>query len=283
MFRVAWWLLLGLACCVAVAVAWSSLGLPRQGLVLEGLAFYSILYAVVAAFTYQYLGESWVNVVPLRGVPLSSVPLKITLAAALMALGTFVLAYQAVTFCLDMSVVDPAALAHMRGGASGETPSFLTAIVSQAVLPPVFEEALFRGLVLQALAATMSKRSAVVISALYFAAMHGQIERVPDTFLLGLLYGWVFVRTGSLLPSMLAHALHNGLGVWIDRTQAPPGTDGSPIQVDHYGLLPTWMVAAAIVAVGLGVWLVPKTHLWPEDPRYKSPEELDEEAERLAA
>src|SRR5262249_46770742 len=132
-------------------------------------------------------------------------------------------------------------------------------------------------------AATMSKRGAVFVSALFFAAMHGQIERVPDTFLLGLLYGWVFVRTGSLLPSMLAHALHNGLGVCIDRILPPPGAEGSPIHVDHYGLLPTWMVAAAIVSVALGVWLVPKTHLWPEDPKYKSPEELDEAAERLAA
>jgi hypothetical protein len=140
-----------------------------------------------------------------------------------------------------------------------------------------------RGLVLQALMQSMSRRRAVVISALFFAVAHGAIERMPGTFLLGLLYGWMFVRTGSLLPGMIAHALHNGTVLVLYRARMMPGAERSLIPTDVYGLLPAWMVGAAVALVVAGMMLVPKTRLWPEDPGWKSPEEIEEESYDAAA
>ena len=119
--------------------------------------------------------------------------------------------------------------------------------------------------------------------ALYFAVMHGAIERTPGTFLVGLLYGWLFVRTGSLIPGMLAHALHNGAILALDWTHTLPGQRGSPFLVDRYGLLPPWLVWVAVACLAAGILLVPKTRLWPEDKGWKSPDEVDDESERLAA
>ena len=82
-------------------------------------------------------------------------------------------------------------------------------------MPAVAEELFFRGLVLSGLQRLGSFR-AVVISALLFGIFHVatgsmlMVERLlPSTFL-GLLLGWIAVRTGSLWPGVIVHALHNG-------------------------------------------------------------------------
>jgi ABC-2 type transport system permease protein/sodium transport system permease protein len=84
-----------------------------------------------------------------------------------------------------------------------------------AIVPAVAEELFFRGLVLSGLQRLGSFR-AVVISALLFGIFHVatgsmlMVERLlPSTFL-GLLLGWIAVRTGSLWPGVIVHALHNG-------------------------------------------------------------------------
>ena len=90
----------------------------------------------------------------------------------------------------------------------------------------------------------MSKRRAIVISALCFAAWHQRIERMPDTLLAGLLYGWLFVRTGSLLPSMLAHTLHDAACVFFDPDEPVAGLGDARVGVDQYGLMPAWLGVA---------------------------------------
>jgi membrane protease YdiL (CAAX protease family) len=283
MLRVGWWLLLAYACTVAIAKGWVALGLPYPGDIGAGLIFYGVLYAVVAYFVRRHSGEPWRELVPLRGMaPRLSIPVLLG------SLGTVVLSYEAVTFCIAINVLPKEALDVARGSGAAPSsvsaaPSLFSAIVATAVLPPLFEEALMRGLVLQALATVMSKRRAVVVSALYFAVMHGAIERTPGTFLVGLLYGWLFVRTGSLIPGMLAHALHNGAILALDWTHTLPGERGSPFLVDRYGLLPAWLVWVAVACLVAGVLLVPKTRLWPEDKGWKPPDQVEDESERLAA
>jgi membrane protease YdiL (CAAX protease family) len=127
--------------------------------------------------------------------------------------------------------------------------------VGNAVLPAVFEEAALRGLVLTALATMMSRRRAIVISALLFAAIHGRIERMPDTFISGVIYGWIFVRTGSLLPSMLVHFLHNTGCVLADLTAAESETGWTLVGVplDGYNLLPAWIAWCAALLLLLAL------------------------------
>ena len=83
-------------------------------------------------------------------------------------------------------------------------------IFDTVVLTPVFEEIVFRGL----LFATLRRRFAVVpaaaLSAAIFAVAHGYgALGFAAVFWSGLLWAWSFERTGSLLPSMAAHAADN--------------------------------------------------------------------------
>ena len=80
---------------------------------------------------------------------------------------------------------------------------------SVAILTPFAEELLFRGFILGMLLKRYSDTQSIVISSLIFAIAHEPIAMVL-AFGGGLLYGWVRVRTGSILPGMIAHAIWNG-------------------------------------------------------------------------
>ena len=80
---------------------------------------------------------------------------------------------------------------------------------SVAILTPFAEELLFRGFILGMLLKRYSDTQSIIISSLIFAIAHEPIAMVL-AFGGGLLYGWVRVRTGSILPGMIAHAIWNG-------------------------------------------------------------------------
>jgi uncharacterized protein len=78
-----------------------------------------------------------------------------------------------------------------------------------SVLAPLCEEVTFRGYVLSAFA---RRRPAVAIAgtALLFAVMHVDPVRFVAVFALGLLFGWLAWRSGSIWPAVAAHAANNG-------------------------------------------------------------------------
>ena len=85
---------------------------------------------------------------------------------------------------------------------------------SVAILTPFAEELLFRGFILGMLMKRYEDTIAIVISSLIFAIAHEPIA-MGLAFGGGLLYGWVRVRTGSVIPGMMAHAIWNGFITFI--------------------------------------------------------------------
>jgi len=87
-------------------------------------------------------------------------------------------------------------------------------------LPSMFEEVAFRGVLLTFFLVKYSKRKSIIFSSLGFGIIHffnilsgrdpvwvsGQ---VIWAFILGLFYGYLFIKTGSLLPVMLFHYFGN--------------------------------------------------------------------------
>jgi len=245
--RVAWWLAVAWAAAYAVGAFWYGFDLPDLGEIGDELVFYTVLFTVVAAYVRNRLGDPWKELVPLRRVdPLLGIPI------VLVAVGGWLLSVQLMSLCEVLNVLPPEVFDLAGGSANAVDPErpLGESLVADAVLPGFFEEALMRGLVLQALLTMMSKRRAVAVSALLFASIHFRIERMPDIILGGLIYGWMAVRTGSLLPSMLAHALNNSLCVLVARGFMLEDLQSG---VDGYGLLPAaWVwVAITIMLIGL--------------------------------
>lgn len=76
------------------------------------------------------------------------------------------------------------------------------------VLPAMVEEGIFRGLVLGSLD-ELGPLAALVFSALAFGAFHLDVAQGVATAILGLGFGFIVQSTGSLLGSMVAHAIYN--------------------------------------------------------------------------
>jgi CAAX protease family protein len=92
----------------------------------------------------------------------------------------------------------------------GSTPAVAVTLLGSVVFAPVFEELIFRGLLYGTLRTRLSWPLAAAGSALVFALAHGYgIAGFLSVFLSGLLWAWIYERTGSLLPSMAAHAVNN--------------------------------------------------------------------------
>ncbi len=87
----------------------------------------------------------------------------------------------------------------------------LLSLVIIAVLPGLFEELVVRGVLLPSLVAWMPETAAVLVSATFFAAMHGDLYRFLFTFTIGFVLGLLRLGTGSLWPSVIAHASLNTL------------------------------------------------------------------------
>ena len=83
-------------------------------------------------------------------------------------------------------------------------------IFDTVVITPVFEEIVFRGLLFATLRRRFGAGGAAVASAAIFAIAHGYgVLGFGAVFWSGLLWAWSYERTGSLLPSMAAHAVDN--------------------------------------------------------------------------
>ena len=71
------------------------------------------------------------------------------------------------------------------------------------------EETLFRGPIQRGLMRRLGIRPAIFIAAVLFAAAHLDVPGMPIRTFLGVMLGWLVVRTGSIFPAMLMHASYD--------------------------------------------------------------------------
>jgi membrane protease YdiL (CAAX protease family) len=95
---------------------------------------------------------------------------------------------------------------------SAQTPGEVAIyFVLVCIFAPVFEELIFRGYVYAGLRRIMSPRGAIIVGAAAFAAVHLNAEAFLVIMLIGAMLCYLYERSRSLIPGMIAHGLHNGL------------------------------------------------------------------------
>lgn len=85
--------------------------------------------------------------------------------------------------------------------------------LSIGLLAPLSEELVMRGAILRSLlhSPRMSPWVAIAISAVFFALAHFNPAQMPHAFILGLLLGWMYYRTDSILPGVAFHWVNNSI------------------------------------------------------------------------
>ena len=80
------------------------------------------------------------------------------------------------------------------------------------IFAPVVEEIVFRGAILRILLGLFSRSwhwVAIIFSALIFGAIHLNLAQGLHAFVIGLLLGWMYYRTSSVVPGILLHWINN--------------------------------------------------------------------------
>lgn len=95
---------------------------------------------------------------------------------------------------------------------AGAVGAVLTMIVV-AVVGPVLEEALLRGIVLGALRGRLGVWVSIAVSAVAFSLLHASLWSFLPLTVLGVALGWLAVRSRSLWPAIVAHVVYNALFV----------------------------------------------------------------------
>jgi len=121
---------------------------------------------------------------------------------------------------------------------------FWGAFFKVAIIAPVVEELIFRGVILHGLARNYSRLRSVVLSALLFALFHLNPWQLPATFVLGLLLGWIMVYTRNIYLAIAGHSLNNLL-VLLSITYSEQLQTLLPLPENSFLI----SVAAAIVAL----------------------------------
>ena len=106
--------------------------------------------------------------------------------------------------------------------------------VAVGILAPLAEEVVFRGAILRTLLGIMSKKNhwvAIMISAAIFGIVHANLAQFINALLMGLILGWMYYRTGSLVPGILLHWINNTMAYVL--TNIMPQSDGKLIDLFH--------------------------------------------------
>ena len=88
-------------------------------------------------------------------------------------------------------------------------------VIGTVIMAAVCEEIMFRGFILTAFKERIHIWGAIIITSLGFAIYHFDPWGLPEYAVIGIFFGWLVVRTGSIFPAMIAHASFNFLGIII--------------------------------------------------------------------
>jgi sodium transport system permease protein len=144
-----------------------------------------------------------------------------------------------------------------------------------ALLPAVVEELAFRGFILNGLRQASSNWSAVVVSAFAFGISHGILQQSLAASLVGLLLGWIAIRTGGIFTGIAYHVTHNALvqlrsdfgpafEAWLDDNGLETAVLGSATGPERL-FTPVFTLVCASIAAVL-VWGMCRRHSAAQNP-----------------
>lgn len=137
----------------------------------------------------------------------------------------------------------------------GDDASPWMGILAVVVIAPIVEEIILRGLVLRGFLKHYSVRKSILLSALLFGILHMNPWQFVTAFSIGIILGWWYVKTNSIVTTIFGHALNNGMSYIIGAIGLSiPGYNTAYDVVQHQ---PVWFDLLGVILLAGGiVWLV---------------------------
>lgn len=93
--------------------------------------------------------------------------------------------------------------------------NIILAIVGPALLIPIIEEILFRGILYRAIKVSLPALYAALISAFIFGLAHREIDTIPQLTILGFIFAYIYEKSGSIWVPAALHATNNFVTIMI--------------------------------------------------------------------
>jgi membrane protease YdiL (CAAX protease family) len=185
------------------------LALPAIGFAVVAILPVNGMLAILGAFFLIGLLAVIVAVAPLGRAAFPALGLRPApwRYAVFGALGTL-----ALSVAVSQIGIEPQGMKEVVGFVR-EPNQLVRSLLLLAVLAPLVEELVFRGLLYGWVAGRWGGTAGLIVSSLLFAAAHVEPAHVVLVLPLGLLFGWLRRRTDSLLPSLFSHIANNGFAL----------------------------------------------------------------------
>ena len=148
------------------------------------------------------------------------------------------------------------------------------ALLLTVVMAPLAEEFLCRGILLDAARAKGGAAYGLLFSALFFGVIHFYPAAVVNAFVMGLLLGFIYIRSNSLYIVVILHAFNNALAMLL-LTLGYAHTTLYELMSAH-GLK---MLYTVVYGVSLGIFLVAGYMVWKTIARLREQEQAAAEAQ----
>lgn len=140
-----------------------------------------------------------------------------------------------------------------------------------SLIGPVIEEFIFRWLILNRLR-PIGEKAAILFSALMFGLMHGNISQFFYAAAIGIVFGYIAVKTGRIFYSAVLHIIFNSFSTILAGSMIV----GSKLGFFYYAIMlavPVVMLGTIIGAIIILLVNWKKTRLrrgdWPEGVEYR--------------
>jgi membrane protease YdiL (CAAX protease family) len=130
------------------------------------------------------------------------------------------------------------------------------AILSTVIAAPVLEEMLFRGLIFETCRERFGNMWAVLISALLFGLIHIVPVQMVNAFVVGVILGYIYLKTRSLLSVIILHATNNVIA-YLNITLF-----GESADVTVQSLFTSKIAYWILYAIALGIFVYSFVNLW---------------------
>lgn len=128
--------------------------------------------------------------------------------------------------------------------------SVVMIVIASVFMAPVFEEAIYRGVLYNGLRKEHSAAKSVLLCALAFMLMHMSPIQVVFQFALGALSAIIMERTGRLLPCVLLHATANAAALAVQSQPISGAVDGAVLWLVNNPAAAAFITLALLVAGG---------------------------------
>jgi membrane protease YdiL (CAAX protease family) len=253
-----------------LAVVGTALALALFLIVGGTVQFFNVAFGIWFTELFVFFALGWVMLrltgwKPVEYTGLRPAPRAATLFGFLLGVANFFALVVPIQY--GAQSIAPEWLTKMFDGSrifENQTPVELALILTGvSIAAPVCEEFFFRGILQRGLtpAPPASPVRALVVTAVIFSAFHMDPVGFAARAELGLLFGWLYLRTGSLWPGIGAHAANNIVSSVLFLAAKAMGQDATDAETDPRAVL----ALAGLGLIGLSALLTAARHypaLW---------------------